>query len=112
MELFEDQIFGDDGEAKYVELFSTRQDDEDTLVCRYCLKEDTIENLIAPCKCSGTSKWTHLECLQNWQKSILLSQSTNPRYQTDIDTKCNVCMTPFNVKPIDRKTAILDFAGA
>merc|ERR1719373_454949 len=111
MELFADDVLDDRGETRKLELFGAAQVDSSELVCRYCLKEDTEENLIAPCKCAGTSKWTHLECLQNWQRSILINQSTNPRYQTDIDKKCNVCMTNFNVKPLDRKQAILDFAG-
>ncbi len=34
-------------------------------VCRFCLETDQEENLVCPCKCDGTSKWVHRECLEN-----------------------------------------------
>jgi E3 ubiquitin-protein ligase DOA10 len=36
--------------------------------CRICLGEDSEpENLlISPCKCSGTMKFIHVKCLQEW----------------------------------------------
>jgi E3 ubiquitin-protein ligase DOA10 len=37
------------------------------LSCRICSEEDTIENLIAPCKCNGSSKYVHRECLDAWR---------------------------------------------
>lgn len=39
----------------------------DTGTCRICLEEDHIENLIYPCKCSGTSKYVHKSCLDQWR---------------------------------------------
>ena len=30
----------------------------------------------------------HLSCLRQWQKSVLLTQSTHPKYQTRIDEIC------------------------
>ena len=41
------------------------------IVCRICLgEENEIENpLICPCKCSGTMKHIHIECLREWLKS-------------------------------------------
>ncbi len=35
-------------------------------VCRICLSEDEDSNMIAPCMCSGTNKFVHRECLENW----------------------------------------------
>ena len=36
--------------------------------CRICLEEEeTIDNLISPCRCSGTSKYVHVECLERWR---------------------------------------------
>ena len=38
----------------------------DQKICRICLVEYNSEELISPCKCSGTSKYIHKECLQMW----------------------------------------------
>tara|TARA_B100001063_G_C16777830_1_gene567273 strand:- start:2917 stop:3816 length:900 start_codon:yes stop_codon:yes gene_type:complete len=36
--------------------------------CRICLEEEeNIDLLIAPCRCSGTSKYVHIECLRRWR---------------------------------------------
>ena len=36
--------------------------------CRICLGEENEDEneLISPCKCSGTMKYIHLKCLQEW----------------------------------------------
>lgn len=44
--------------------------------CRICLDNDTPENMIHPCQCSGTSKYVHKKCIKQW---ILLSD--NPEYK-------------------------------
>ena len=63
-------------------------------VCRFCFSADG--DLIAPCMCKGSNEWVHLECLRKWQKQVLLTQPTHPKYQTSIDTVCNVCLEPFH----------------
>jgi hypothetical protein len=35
--------------------------------CRICLEDNKPENLIRPCRCDGTSKWVHRDCLDNWR---------------------------------------------
>jgi len=35
--------------------------------CRICLEEDSRINVIAPCKCAGSSKWVHRTCLDRWR---------------------------------------------
>jgi len=87
-------------------------DDKEQLNCRYCFNNDIERNLIAPCECKGGQKWVHIECLRKWQKSVLLSQSTNPRYRTNIDEKCNVCLSKFKIKPPDRYEMMLKYAGS
>ena len=37
--------------------------------CRVCLETDTIENLIAPCRCKGTQKYIHRHCLDSWREA-------------------------------------------
>ena len=44
----------------------------------------------------------HLECLREWQKSVLLTQPTHPKYHTSIDRVCNVCLEPFTGEGIPR----------
>ncbi|GFZ19879.1 RING/FYVE/PHD zinc finger superfamily protein [Actinidia rufa] len=34
--------------------------------CRICLEIDG-RDFIAPCKCKGTSKYVHRECLDHWR---------------------------------------------
>jgi len=34
--------------------------------CRFCLEQDAVSNLIAPCDCKGSSKYVHNTCLVTW----------------------------------------------
>ena len=81
------------------------EEDEDQDVCRFCFEPG---NLIAPCACKGSTKWLHLECLKQWQKSVLLIQPTHPKYQTAIDEVCNICETRFTIKGKSRREAIME----
>ena len=47
-----------------------------TNICRFCLCEDNEADnpLINACKCSGTMKYIHIDCLKNWLKSKILSK--------------------------------------
>ena len=94
------------------EILATGEDDKDAAsVCRFCFSSEG--ELLSPCMCKGSQEWLHLECLRQWQKSILLSQPTHPKYQTDIDRICNVCLEPFTGvgMPPSRHEAILQFSG-
>lgn len=44
-------------------------------MCRICLESDfTIENpLVTPCKCTGSLKHIHLECIRLWTNSKRVS---------------------------------------
>eukprot|EP00928_Gymnodinium_smaydae_P070397 TRINITY_DN54242_c0_g1_i1.p1 TRINITY_DN54242_c0_g1~~TRINITY_DN54242_c0_g1_i1.p1 ORF type:complete len:1126 (-),score=276.04 TRINITY_DN54242_c0_g1_i1:79-3456(-) len=77
--------------------------------CRFCLL-DTGE-LVSPCACKGSGKFVHPACLRQWQKSVMLTQPTHPKYQTQIDAICNVCETPFKdpYKPVSRRAAIMEY---
>ena len=77
--------------------------------CRYCIEKDG--ELIAPCKCSGSNKWVHAKCLAKWQYTSIISQSTHPKYQTNIETKCNVCLSSFNTLNYKRDELMLEFTG-
>ena len=47
-------------------------------LCRICLSEENeLENpLFAPCKCAGTMKYIHLQCLQFWLNSRKITKET------------------------------------
>ena len=37
--------------------------------CRICLEDASLNELIAPCRCAGTSKYVHYTCLERWRAS-------------------------------------------
>ena len=95
----------------YVNLFcgesgarnpTVKEGDEnaDAPTCRFC---HTSGELVEPCECKGSSQYVHLKCFQQWQRSVLMTQSTHPKYQTSIDTECNVCKTTFRFKIKSRR---------
>jgi len=51
--------------------------------CRICLEDDTIENMISPCRCSGTGGYVHERCLQKWRQECI----DNPEKYN----KCELC---------------------
>ena len=85
------------------------KNNKDETKCRYCF--DYGGNLVSPCCCKGGNKWVHLTCLQKWQHSTLISQSTHPKYQTDIDSKCNICLKEYTIKPPDRHDMMVGYTG-
>ena len=46
--------------------------------CRFCLGDEG--DMISPCKCRGSIKWVHSECLENWFKNDYRNKE-----------KCNSC---------------------
>jgi erythromycin esterase-like protein/ubiquitin-protein ligase len=80
-------------------------------VCRFCFSAEG--ELVSPCACRGSNEWLHLECLRQWQKTVVLTQPTHPKYQTNIDTVCNVCLEPFTGPGIlrSRHEQIFEFVG-
>lgn len=35
--------------------------------CRFCMETDDPEQMIVPCKCSGSAKYIHRQCLDQWR---------------------------------------------
>ena len=54
-------------------------------ICRICLEEDILNNLIYPCKCSGNIKYVHKECLNKW-------------FYTSERKECEICKYEFKKK--------------
>eukprot|EP00303_Exanthemachrysis_gayraliae_P015531 CAMPEP_0206028526 /NCGR_PEP_ID=MMETSP1464-20131121/45092_1 /ASSEMBLY_ACC=CAM_ASM_001124 /TAXON_ID=119497 /ORGANISM="Exanthemachrysis gayraliae, Strain RCC1523" /LENGTH=117 /DNA_ID=CAMNT_0053402589 /DNA_START=8 /DNA_END=358 /DNA_ORIENTATION=- len=44
---------------------------ENTRQCRICLSTDEPEDIIAPCACSGSVRWVHRACLDEWRAQEL-----------------------------------------
>ena len=48
----------------------------DLKMCRICLQDEENDDLlINPCRCSGTSKYVHKECLDTWRHTNIESES-------------------------------------
>lgn len=62
--------------------------------CRYCLEGDVIENLVSPCKCSGTSKYIHPDCLNRWR---------NENIDNDFYNNCIECKSEYQYEYIKRE---------
>lgn len=70
-------------------------------ICRFCLCEDNEEEnpLIAPCKCAGTMKYIHFDCLKNWLKSkIGIKTSNHCNSYTFKPLECELCLSPVPMK--------------
>lgn len=63
-------------------------------VCYMCFdEEDTEENpMITPCKCSGDTKFVHVECLRKWHTAEADNQIC---FLSSVDATCSVCKSTF-----------------
>lgn len=59
--------------------------------CRICLDDDDTENMIAPCRCAGGSKYIHRSCLDHWRYT---------KHQARAFTHCGVCQFEYWVEPV------------
>jgi hypothetical protein len=88
-------------------------DEEDEKLCRYCFDDEEYGELLAPCDCAGGQKWVHLSCLRRWQRMVLVTQPTHPRFwQDDVrHHQCNVCKAEFTCAPPTRHELMESFTG-
>lgn len=88
-------------------------DDENEKLCRYCFDDEEYGELLSPCDCSGGQKWVHLSCLRRWQRMVLVTQPTHPRFwQDDVrHHQCNVCKAEFTCAPPSRHELMESFTG-
>ena len=56
-------------------------------LCRICFEGDKQENLISPCRCSGTISTVHPSCMEHWLK-----------LKAKID--CEICHTRLNIRMV------------
>jgi len=54
-------------------------------ICRICFEEDSLKNLIAPCRCKGSMREVHPFCMEQWIRIKNIKE-------------CEVCHTKLNIK--------------
>lgn len=75
--------------------------------CRYCLSDDNVPDLIAPCKCKGSAKYVHKKCLKEWfvkkNQSVVI-----PAAFRQFDQCCEICHTKykFSYEKIDPRSQL------
>jgi len=75
-------------------------DEEEIYTCRICLEEESnIDTLISPCRCSGSSKYVHLDCLQIWRRTSRGGIGEN---------KCMECHTEYLIRKTYDRERILE----
>lgn len=80
-------------------------------VCRICLMEDNeVDNpLFAPCKCSGSMRLIHHECLKTWfaNKRVVKHSAIVTTYFWK-NLECELCKTayPYETRSLDGKNML------
>ena len=69
-------------------------------VCRICLEdEEEVSNpFICPCKCTGSMKFIHLQCLREWtdsKKQFQAEMGVSSYYWENLN--CELCKQPLNL---------------
>lgn len=74
-----------------------------TIECRICQEEDSINNLEVPCSCNGSLKFAHRKCVQRW---------CNEKG----DITCEICHQPYQsgytAPPTRVEDTTIDISGA
>ena len=87
-------------------------------ICRICYgeedKNDNDNPLVQPCKCSGSLKYIHLNCLKHWLNTKSCNKmESNENYSIFLvkQVECEICKSKFPdfLKLNDKLHEILDF---
>ncbi|CAD8151914.1 unnamed protein product [Paramecium pentaurelia] len=68
--------------------------------CRICLGNTQSSNpLLNPCKCSGSLKYIHLECMKRWLKEFTSASRSSEKSETYLwnQLKCEICKESYKV---------------
>lgn len=72
----------------------------ETNACRICFTNADTNPLLAPCKCTGSMKYVHLQCLKAWLNQSKISQLTTRvnsyRWKS---FGCEICKTKYPCIP-------------
>lgn len=71
-------------------------DEQDEQICRICFQGVKPGDIfLAPCKCSGSQRWVHQSCLEQWQWSVI----DGPNSLRAV--RCSICEAPFKCGLLD-----------
>ena len=81
-------------DAEEAELKRSHEGTNENPVCYMCFdEEDTEDNpLITPCKCSGDTKYVHVDCLRKWHTA---EADNLICFLSSVDATCSVCKSTF-----------------
>ena len=68
--------------------------------CRICFEEDIRVKLISPCLCSGSSKYVHSNCLEDWR---------NVNLQNEKYYMCEICKERYILELVNKNINDLYF---
>lgn len=87
--LVDDQLRDDAGSLPRTHSTASIDEEGNQKVCKICLAGNSISrDWVHPCKCGGTIRWVHQDCLNQWRKAGFRADS----YRT-----CELCHTKFKV---------------
>ena len=80
--------------------------------CKICLTDssDSANPLISPCKCSGSMKYIHLECLRHWMQSRMVDRKTDHCLTFSWKSlDCEICKSniPFSFEGTGKENELL-----
>lgn len=77
---------------------ASQQRQSATAVCYVCYDETEDDNpLISPCKCSGDTKYIHLNCLKRWNTNGEKNEICTVLDESNART-CSICKAPYPSK--------------
>ncbi len=88
-------------ELDKVNVDVNKETQEELQTCRICLSDtpDPDDPFFSPCKCTGTMKYIHVKCLQQWLKSKLHTKHSSNSIAIYWKTlECELCKTPYPSK--------------
>ena len=65
--------------------------DDDSTTCRICLDDTIDDELFSPCRCTGSSKYVHISCLNKWRNEDLSNRN-----------RCEICLYDYKTEKYDR----------
>ncbi|KAI9306215.1 hypothetical protein BJ944DRAFT_263919 [Cunninghamella echinulata] len=71
--------------------------------CKICLEKDDLTCLISPCKCTGSIKYVHPQCMNSWRKSLQQRGREKDIYI------CTLCQQGLLIKQLHPYRAVLNY---
>jgi hypothetical protein len=84
----------DSFDAEQAEMKKSHDGENDNPVCYMCFDDENTEDnpLITPCKCSGDTKYVHVDCLRKWHTA---EADNLICFLSSVDATCSVCKSTF-----------------